>query len=117
MKRTSALIAVAAVAALGLTACSSGSGGSSSAPSTQLNIYAWADEIPKSVISAFEKKTGIKVTIDTFDANETMISKLAAGGSGYDIVEPSQYAVQQLVGQELIEKLDHSKITGLDNLG
>ena len=117
MKRTSALIAVAAVAALGLTACSSGSGGSSSAASTQLNIYAWADEIPKSVISAFEKKTGIKVTIDTFDANETMISKLAAGGSGYDIVEPSQYAVQQLVGQELIEKLDHSKITGLDNLG
>ncbi|WP_223692673.1 ABC transporter substrate-binding protein [Leifsonia poae] len=117
MKRT-ALIAVAAVAAIGLTACSSGSGnaGGSSPASKQLNIYAWADEIPKSVIAAFEKETGITVTVDTFDANETMISKLAAGGSGYDIVEPSQYAVQQLVGQELVQKLDHSKITGLDNL-
>jgi spermidine/putrescine transport system substrate-binding protein len=118
MKRTP-LLAVAAVAALSLTACSSGPAGSasSSAASTQLNIYAWADEIPKSVITAFEKETGINVTVDTFDANETMISKLAAGGAGYDIVEPSQYAVQQLVGQQLIEKLDHSKITGLDNLG
>ncbi|UAJ80265.1 spermidine/putrescine ABC transporter substrate-binding protein [Leifsonia sp. ZF2019] len=118
MKRT-ALLAVAAVAALGLSACSSGTGGSggSSSASTQLNIYAWADEIPKTVIAAFEKETGIKVTVDTFDANETMISKLAAGGAGYDIVEPSQYAVQQLVGQNLVEKLDHSKITGLDNLG
>ena len=117
MKRT-ALIAVTAIAALGLTACSSGSGsGSTPAESKTLNIYAWADEIPKSVVSAFEKETGIKVTIDTFDANETMISKLAAGGSGYDIVEPSQYAVQQLVGQQLIEKLDHSKITGLKSLG
>ncbi len=117
MKRT-ALLTVAAVAVLGLTACSSGAGGSSTtAASTQLNIYAWADEIPKTVIAAFEKETGIKVTVDTFDANETMISKLAAGGSGYDIVEPSQYAVQQLVGQDLVEKLDHSKIKGLDNLG
>lgn len=97
---------------LGLSACSS----SSEETSTELNIYGWAGEIPETVIQAFEEETGIKVTFDTFDSNETMISKLAAGNSGYDIVEPSQYAVQILVGQGLIEPIDYSQIEGMDNL-
>ncbi|MBO1901222.1 spermidine/putrescine ABC transporter substrate-binding protein [Leucobacter weissii] len=109
------LAAVGVVAALALTACSSDADGGSGG-STQLNVYSWADEIPQTVIDAFTEETGIQVTVDNFDSNETMISKLAAGGSGYDIVEPSQYAVQQLVGQELLEPLDHSRIEGFDNV-
>jgi spermidine/putrescine transport system substrate-binding protein len=110
-----ALIALAAVPLLALTACSGGSSGGSGDSNT-LNIYAWADEIPDAVIEAFTKETGIKVQMDTFDSNETMIAKLSAGNSGYDLVEPSQYAVQQLAGQQLIEELDHSQIQGLENL-
>ncbi|QZY51732.1 ABC transporter substrate-binding protein [Leucobacter tenebrionis] len=106
------LAAAGIVAALALTGCSGGSEGGS----TELNVYAWADEIPQSVFDAFTEETGIKVNVDSFDSNETMISKLAAGNSGYDIIEPSQYAVQQLVGQELIEPLDKEKIEGIDNI-
>ncbi len=105
--------AASIVAALALTGCSS-AGGDAGAGS--LNVYAWADEIPQSVFDAFTEETGITVNVDNFDSNETMISKLAAGNSGYDIVEPSQYAVQQLVGQELLEPLDKSKIEGLDQI-
>ncbi|GAA2447071.1 ABC transporter substrate-binding protein [Agromyces soli] len=105
---------VGVVAALALSSCS-GTGGDAG-PSTELNVYAWADEIPQTVFDAFTEETGIAVNVDNFDSNETMISKLAAGNSGYDIVEPSQYAVQQLVGQELLEPLDKSKIEGIDNL-
>ncbi|MCV7227319.1 ABC transporter substrate-binding protein [Mycolicibacterium komossense] len=111
MKRVAAL-ALAAASAAALTACSGG--GSDDA--NQLNIYAWAGEVPDAVVAAFEKETGISVTIDTFDSNETMISKLAAGNAGYDIVEPSQYAVQQLVGQDLIEEVDYSKVQGMNNV-
>lgn len=107
--------AVGIVAALALTSCSSGGSGGDGA-STELNVYAWADEIPQSVFDAFTEETGITVNVDNFDSNETMISKLAAGNSGYDIVEPSQYAVQQLVGQDLVETLDQSKIEGLENI-
>lgn len=106
------LAAAGIVAALALTGCSGGSEGGAQ----QLNVYAWADEIPQSVFDAFTEETGIAVNVDSFDSNETMISKLAAGNSGYDIVEPSQYAVQQLVGQQLIEPLDKSKIEGIDNI-
>lgn len=117
MKKLAAA-AVAAASLLVLSACSGTSGaGSADAPaSKQLNVYAWAGEIPNSVVKAFEKKTGITVTVDTFDSNETMTAKLAAGNSGYDIVEPSQYAVQQLVGQGLAATIDYSKITSMGNI-
>lgn len=101
------------VITLALAACSSTP---EQTASTELNIYGWAGEIPDSVVKAFETETGIKVTFDSFDSNETMTNKLAAGNSGYDIVEPSQYAVQILTGQDLIESIDYSQITGIDNL-
>lgn len=103
--------AIAGIAALALTGCS---GGGSSEDS--LSVYAWEGEIPDEIVQNFEEETGIKVTVDNFDSNETMISKLASGNTGYDIVQPSQYAIQQLVGQELLEPLDHSKLEGMENL-
>jgi spermidine/putrescine transport system substrate-binding protein len=113
-----AVLAISTLSACGGDSDSSAAADVSSAPKTdKLNIYAWDGEIPDSVVTKFEDETGIDVTIDTFDSNETMISKLAAGASGYDIVEPSQYAVQQLISQNLIQELDHSEIDGLDNLG
>ncbi|MFT4082932.1 MAG: spermidine/putrescine ABC transporter substrate-binding protein [Nocardioides sp.] len=117
--KTKALLAagLAAVTLLSLSACGSSGGSASSDTDTgTLAIYAWAGEIPDAVINGFEKETGIKVTVDTFDSNETMISKLAAGNSGYDVVEPSQYAVQLMVQRNLLEKIDHAKLKGFGNL-
>lgn len=116
MRKTTLTTALAVCCAGALAACGAGTTGGEASGSTSLNIYAWAGEVPDSVVEAFEEETGIAVTLDTFDSNETMISKLAAGNAGYDIVEPSQYAVQQLIAQELIAPLDHDAISGLDNL-
>lgn len=115
MKHTTRAASVATVAAaLILTGCSAS--GTAESSSGSLSIYAWAGEIPDSVIAGFEADTGISVTVDTFDSNETMIAKLEAGGSGYDIVEPSQYAVGLLAERELIQKLDSTKLEGLENI-
>ncbi|HWU00676.1 MAG TPA: spermidine/putrescine ABC transporter substrate-binding protein [Terriglobales bacterium] len=86
------------------------------AAAEELHIYAWAEELPDEITKDFQKETGIQVTLDTFDSNESMIAKLAAGASGYDIVNPSQYAAQILAKKGLIEKLDHAKLPGLGNL-
>lgn len=117
-KKLTGLLASGAALSLVLVGCSSNDGGDAGngGGSNTLNIYAWADEIPDTVIDAFTEETGITVNLDSFDSNETMIAKLAAGNSGYDIVQPSQYAVQQMVGQELLEELDHSQLEGLDNI-
>ncbi|MGV9310745.1 ABC transporter substrate-binding protein [Streptomyces sp. NPDC003691] len=108
-------VAVATVTALVATGCG-GSESSSGGGGKKLNVYAWAGEIPDTVVKKFEQETGIDVTLDTFDSNETMTAKLSSGSAGYDLVEPSQYSVQQLVGQKLIQPLDHSRIKGLDNI-
>ena len=82
-----------------------------------LHIYAWAGEVPAPLVKNFEKQTGINVTVGTATSNEAMISKIANGGSsGYDVVEPSQYAVQELMQQHLIEPIDHSKLSGLNHV-
>lgn len=111
MKTRVASAAVLGMLALSVAGCAELNGGNK-----ELNIYAWADEIPEPVIEQFTAETGIQVNVDSFDSNETMIAKLAGGNSGYDLVEPSQYAVQQLVGQELLQPLDHSRLNGLDQL-
>jgi len=105
---------------LAVAACGDDEGtadtGASPPATTELNIYAWAAEIPESIIKDFEAETGVKVTFDTYDSNEAMVTKLQSGATGYDLVNPSQYAVQQLAGLELIQELDHSMLPSLGNV-
>ncbi len=89
----------------------------SGASAAELNIYAWSGELPQEIVDDFAKETGITVTFDTYDSNETMMAKLSAGATGYDLIEPSQYTVQVLAKQGLLLELDHAKIPNIDNLG
>ncbi|MBB4197992.1 putrescine transport system substrate-binding protein [Rhodoblastus sphagnicola] len=82
-----------------------------------LNIYNWNDYIDPDTVPAFEKATGIKVTYDLYDANETLEAKLSAGGSGYDIVVPSlfPFAARQIKGG-FYQPLDKSKLKNYGHL-
>ena len=62
-----------------------------------VNIYNWSDYVDPTVIEAFSKETGIAVKYDTFDANETLETKLLAGRSGYDVVAPTAYFLQRQI--------------------
>ena len=63
--------------------------GAARAEQQVVNIYNWSDYIALNTVADFEKATGIKVNYDTYDSNETLEAKLAAGNSGYDIVGPT----------------------------
>jgi putrescine transport system substrate-binding protein len=80
-----------------------------------VNIYNWSDYIDPAVIEAFTKETGIKVRYDTFDANETLETKLLAGKSGYDVVVPTGYFLQRQIAAGVFQKLDKSKLPNLKN--
>ena len=75
-------IGLAGAAALLMSATSAMAAG-------ELHIYNWGDYTNPELIEKFEKDTGIKVTLDSYDSNETMLAKVRAGGTGYDIVVPS----------------------------
>jgi len=81
-----------------------------------LHIYNWSYYTPPSVIEKFEKEFGVRVIIDEYASNEEMYTKLKTGGSGYDIVFPSQDYVSIMIHQGMFEKIDRSLIPNLSNI-
>lgn len=83
---------------------------------TTLNVFNWGEYISDgmddtlNVIEAFEDVTGINVNYDNFDSNETMYSKLKSGAVSYDIIIPSDYMIERLKNENMLQKLDFSKI-------
>jgi spermidine/putrescine transport system substrate-binding protein len=82
-----------------------------------LNVYTWSGVIPEAIIQQFEKETGIKVNFSTYDSNEIMYAKLRASkNAGYDIIEPSSYYIDRMRHQNVLEKLDKTKLSNYKNL-
>jgi len=80
-----------------------------------VNFYNWSNYMAPGVLEDFTKETGIKVTYDTFDANETVETRLLAGKSGYDVVVPTAYFLQRQIAANIFQKLDKSKLPNLAN--
>ncbi|WP_037312883.1 extracellular solute-binding protein [Ruegeria halocynthiae] len=96
------------IAALSLTTAAYAEG--------DLFIFNWTDYTPPDLIEKFEKETGINVTIDTYDSNETVLAKLKSGSTGYDIVVIANPWVNVMAEEGLIRKINASELPGYDNL-
>ena len=72
----------------------------------ELFFYNWTDYYPVELLAKFEKETGIKVTMDGYDSNETLLAKLQAGGAAYDVIVPSQSIMRTLINQNLLLEID-----------
>jgi spermidine/putrescine transport system substrate-binding protein len=82
----------------------------------QLFIYNWTYYTPQSVIEKFEKEYNVTVLYDEFASNEDMYAKITAGGSGYDLVFPSGDYVSIMIHQNMLEKINKSKLSNLGNI-
>ena len=78
-----------------------------------LTIYNWGDYIDPALLTKFEKQSGYKVDYETFDSNESMLTKVRQGGTNYDLVIPSEYTVQRMKKEHLLTPLDHRKLSNL----
>ncbi|WP_421868551.1 polyamine ABC transporter substrate-binding protein [Motiliproteus sp.] len=76
----------------------------------ELKIFNWSDYIAEDTIEKFEQETGIKVTYDVFDSNETLEARLLAGNSGFDLVVPSSNFLGRQIKAGVFEPLDSSKL-------
>ncbi|MDM8313533.1 spermidine/putrescine transport system substrate-binding protein [Clostridium cadaveris] len=113
MKNIKKIIALAltSVISVGLLA---GCGSKSSAE--VLNIYNVGDYIDEDLIPKFEKETGIKVVYEKYDTNEIMYQKIKSGGSKYDLVFPSDYMIEKMIKEDLLQKIDYSNIPNYKNI-
>ena len=77
-----------------------------------LKVYNWADYIDEELLDEFEvwyeEQTGEKVEIiyQTFDINETMLSKIELGHEDYDVVCPSDYIIERMLKNDLLLPLE-----------
>jgi len=92
---------------IALTVASFGGATTSSADEAkELYFYNWTDYYPVDLLARFEKETGIKVIMDNYDSNETLLAKLQAGGGNYDVIVPSDYLMKTLTDQHLVQEID-----------
>lgn len=90
--------------------------GSALAADKELNLFAWSEYIPQSVLQGFTKETGIKVNYETFASGEEMLAKLLAGGTAYDLIQPPDYIAEALIKNQLLLPLDYKKLPNFKNL-
>jgi len=86
------------------------------AEAKRLFIYNWTDFIGRNTIAEFQKQTGIKVTYDVYDSEETMDARLLAGSSGYDVVIASTEYFGREIKAGVYIPLDRSKLPNWKNL-
>lgn len=114
MRKKIAIFLAAAMLVASFTGCgSSGSKGENG----ELNVFIWTEYVSESAIAAFEEESGIKVNVSTYSSNEDMLAKLKSEAEGtYDVILPSDYAVEYLIAQDKLETLDKDALTNLNNI-
>ncbi len=116
------IIAMALAASMLLTGCG-GSGESVQSKeaaaekygSATLKFFNWGEYIGEDVIENFEKEYGVDVISEYFDSNEAMYTKIQAGDV-YDVLVPSDYMIERLIREDMLQPIDKSVVTNLDNL-
>lgn len=83
------------------------------APKEEVVFFNWGGTIDEKVLDKFEKETGIRVTYAEFDENEKMYTLVKSDMDLYDVIVPSEYMLEKMAAEGLVEELDHSKLPNL----
>lgn len=105
MKRAFIAIIAIIIIVSGLSSC-----GVINFGSNKLIVYNWEDFIDEDLVAKFEDETGIDVTYITFSSNEEMYYNLSKGETEYDVIVPSEYMIEKLINEDLLEPLVYDEI-------
>src|SRR5206468_3813701 len=81
-----------------------------------LNIFCWSEYIPQSVIDGFAKANNVKVNVENYASNEEMMAKLEAGTAKYDLIQPSEYIIEEMVKDGKLAPIDLANVPNFKNL-
>ena len=90
--------------------------GSADEETVTINVYNWGqymalgEEGAIHVNEEFTKRTGIKVNYSIYDSNEVMYTKLKTGGANYDVIIPSDYMIERMIKEDMLEELNFDNI-------
>lgn len=78
----------------------------------RLILYIPNDYIDKSVIKSFQKEENVRVKTITFDSNEVALGQIKS--NTYDVIVPSDYALEELAKEGYLETLNYKELLGED---
>lgn len=82
----------------------------------ELNIYNWGNYTNPELIKKFEEEFKVKVTVTDYDANDTALAKIKAGGHGFDIVVPSGNYVPIFIAEGLLLETKPNEMPNFKNV-
>ncbi|MEM1334933.1 MAG: spermidine/putrescine ABC transporter substrate-binding protein [Actinomycetota bacterium] len=82
-----------------------------------LAVFNWSEYIAPEQLEAFSAQFGVDVSEDTFESNEAMQAIVSQGGSGFDLIVPSDYMVNIMRESGDLLRLDRDAIPNLSNIG
>ncbi len=83
----------------------------------KLSLYHWFEYIPEELLQKFESETGVDVTMDTFDSNESLLAALKAGKMGsYDLAVPGDYMVEIMAGEGMLDTIGEGELANKGNI-
>ncbi len=119
MKKLTLFCLTGLLAAAALTGCkkieSTDTDGQSDAK--EVVVYNWGEYLDPEVLEMFEEETGIKVVYEEFETNEIMYPKVSAGAVAYDVVCPSDYMIDKMIQNDLLQPISFDNVPNLENIG
>lgn len=82
-----------------------------------LYLYNWGEYMDESLREKFEEETGIKIIYEEYATNEDMYVKIKSGGTVYDICIPSDYMIQKMIKEDMLETIDTGFIENYQYIG
>ena len=83
----------------------------------KLVVYNWGEYIDPEVLTMFEEETGIDIVYEEFETNEILYPKISSGAIAYDVICPSDYMIQRMIGNNLLSEINFDNIPNLKNIG
>lgn len=79
-----------------------------------LELTTWPNYHDQATLDRFTELTGVTINVTVFGSNEEMLAKLQAGGTGWDVLVPTNYTFETYGKLGLLEPLDLSKLPRFD---
>jgi spermidine/putrescine transport system substrate-binding protein len=109
MKKTIAILTVLILSLFTLAGCGK-------SDENSVYVYNWGEYIDPDVIDMFEEETGIKVEYNEFVTNEDMLPVIQTGSVKYDVVCPSDYMIQKMIEEDLLQEINLENISNYKNI-